>query len=46
MKMVRVVEAVVGEEEGLLLVVVVEKVMQSCWWFQSVVFDSLVLWFQ
>ena len=46
MKMERVVEAVVGEEEGLLLVAVVEKVMQSCWWFLSVVFDSLVLWFQ
>ena len=34
-------------EEGILLLFGgVEKAMQSCWWFQSVVSGSLVLWFQ
>ena len=46
MKMERVAESVVVEEGGLLLVAVVEIAIQSCWWFQSAVFDLPVLWFQ
>ena len=42
---VGVVVGVLGEVI-LLLFVGVEKVVQSCWWFQSVVSGSLVLWFQ